>query len=290
LSARQSLREVPLRGTTTSPVGRWLTRGNSQDRQPAYSPDGEWVVFSSDRSGSLDLWRISTKTGEVRRITDDPADDWDPAYTPDGKSIIWSSNRTGHFEIWIANADGSAARQLTKHGTDSENPTATRDGWVVYAYADPAGKSGIGKIRLNGSDATRLVAGFGPPEVSPDGQYAAQPSLNGLRVVRIADGAVLPFQIQGAFRCRWMPDGRAIVFTANDEKAIVGVFVQDFIPGQDTRKTRRHLAGFDPDLQTESFGISPDSSRITISSAEYIGSVMIAEHVPGVWPPVRRMR
>src|SRR5579863_9685928 len=111
-SAPERLREFSLKDKTVSSQARWLTRGNSRDRQPVYSPDGEWVLFSSNRSGNLDLWEISTKTGTLRRLTDDPADDWDPAFTPDGRKILWSSSRGGHLEIWMAEADGSNARQV----------------------------------------------------------------------------------------------------------------------------------------------------------------------------------
>ncbi|WP_410960638.1 TolB family protein, partial [Salmonella sp. SAL4357] len=74
-----------------------------------YSPDGSRILFSSTRSGNLDLWEIETKSGALKRITEDSAEDWDPAYTRDGKKIIWSSSRSGHFEIWMTNTDGSGA-------------------------------------------------------------------------------------------------------------------------------------------------------------------------------------
>ena len=283
--SRQSLREISLRGAAASPESRSLTRGNSQDRQPSYSPDGEWVIFSSDRSGNLDLWELSIKSGAVRRITDDPADDWDPAFTPDGKRITWSSNRTGHFEIWIANADGSGARQLTKYGTDAENPVATRDGWILYCYANPAGEFAVGKIRQDGSEASRL-AGGDFVEVSPDDRYAAQGFGNGIRFFRITDGSVVPFQIDAANRFRWMPDGRAIAFTDPNQ---TGVFVQDFVLGQDTHNTRRLLGDFGPELRTETFAISPDGSSMTVALVERTSSLMIADRVPGVSRPRRRV-
>ena len=132
-SLRENLIQVAQPAAPQSAERRWLTRGNSTDRQPVYSPDGEWVVFSSDRSVNLDLWAVSTKSGAFRRLTRDAADDWDPAFMPDGR-IVWSSNRSGPFEIWIAEADGSGARQLTNDGLSAQNPTATPDGqWVVYA-------------------------------------------------------------------------------------------------------------------------------------------------------------
>ena len=290
-SPRQNLREIGLRGG--SEKTRWLTRGNSTDRQPAFSPDGEWVIFSSNKSGNLDIWALSTKTGAERRITNDPAEDWDPAFTADGKKIIWSSNRSGHFEIWIAGADGSGARQLTQDGVDAENPTATPDGsWIVYSSGNPA-KNGVWKVRQDGSEATRMVTG--PtlvPDVSPDGQYCSYvPNLPGkpyqLKVLRIADGSVVPFEILNEVfpRSRWMPGGKAIAFVGQNDKGVRGVYVQDFVPGQDTSKTRRVLGGFDAEATAESFGLSPDGSSLVIASREQLSSLMIAERVPGVSRP-----
>jgi Tol biopolymer transport system component len=287
-SPRQNVREVAVRGGSAKT--RWLTRGNSTDRQPAYSPDGEWVIFSSNQSGNLDLWEVSTKTGASHRVTDDPAEDWDPDFTADGKQIIWSSNRSGHFEVWIAAADGAGARQLTQDGVDAENPTATPDGdWIVYSSGNPA-KNGVWKIRKDGSQAARLVAG--PtlvPDVSPDGQYCLYvPNVAGkpyqVQVLRLADGLAVPFEIlSNVFpRSRWMPDGKAIAFIGQDEKGVRGVFVQDFAAGQDTAKTRRPLGGFDADSTAESFGIASDGTRMAIAAREQLSSLMMAERVPAV--------
>ena len=287
-SPRQNVREVGVRGGSAK--SRWLTRGNSTDRQPAYSPDGEWLIFSSNQSGNLDLWEVSTKTGASHRVTDDPAEDWDPDFTADGKQIIWSSNRSGHFEVWIAGADGSGARQLTQDGVDAENPTATPDGnWIVYSSGNPA-KNGVWKVRKDGSQATRLVAG--PtlvPDVSPDGQYCLYvPNVTGkpyqVKVLRLADGSAVPFEILSDVfpRSRWMPDGKAIAFIGQDEKGVRGVFVQDFAAGQDTAKTRRPLGGFDADSTAESFGIASDGTRMAIAAREQLSSLMMAERVPAV--------
>jgi WD40 repeat protein len=139
-SSRQNLKELPL---VANGAARSLTLGNSSDRQPVYSPDGRQIVFSSNRSGNLDLWSVSRETGIVRRLTDDLADDWDPGFSPDGRKLIWSSTRSGNLEIWIANADGTAPRQLTRDGFAAENPTMTQDGrWIVYDSSAPR-KAGV---------------------------------------------------------------------------------------------------------------------------------------------------
>ncbi|HEV7768818.1 MAG TPA: protein kinase [Thermoanaerobaculia bacterium] len=235
-SPRDNLREI------TVNAERWLTRGNSSDRQPAYAPDGRTVLFSSNRSGNLDLWTIGTDGGAVKRITDDGAEDWDPAYTPDGKKIVWSSGRSGNLEIWIANADGSAAKQISRDGVDAENPTATADGrWIVYNSFDPA-QAGIWKVRPDGTEATQVVNGrTSLPDVSPDGLYVtylfdARTPRAAVRVARIADGKDMGIAIPLPLisrtsailgRTRWMPDGKAIAYLAQNAAGINGVFVQD---------------------------------------------------------------
>jgi Tol biopolymer transport system component len=298
---RENLREISLGGPAPQ-EGRWLTQGNASDRQPCYSPDGEWIVFSSNRSGNLDLWEVSRKTGAVKRVTDDAADDWDPGFMPDGR-LIWSSNRTGAFEIWIAEADGSGARQVTREGMDAENPTATPDGkWIVYNQSFPQ-KVGLWKIHPDGSGATRLVSATTVlPDVSPDGQYVSyRTNLRidqfDVRVARVSDGTVTPFRVRlpsfqasianSSGRSRWMPDGKTIAFVGQDEKGNNGIFFQDFDPVKDTSATRRPVAGFYPTVATESFGISPDGKEMTIAGWEQVFSLMLAERVPGVDGPRR---
>jgi Tol biopolymer transport system component len=312
-SPRQNFLEVPLaspratggaaaRGGDASGAegpGRWLTRGSSVDRQPAFSPDGQWIIFSSNRSGNLDLWKLSPATGALRRITEDAADDWDPAFTPDGKSIIWSTSRSGHFEIWICAADGTGARQLSNDGFDAENPTATPDGrWIVYNSGNPA-KPGIWKVHPDGSEATRIVPGtWSTPEVSPDGTWVVYRTSNEPRTVhvaRIVDGEVQHFSIEapgGSLngRPRWMPDGKAVAFIAANGPGGRSVFVQAFVPGQDTTATRRPLAAFEAGALIESFGISPDGRRAVVSEEERLDSLLLAEGLAGIEPPARRSK
>jgi eukaryotic-like serine/threonine-protein kinase len=293
-SSRESLREIVLSGVHAG-QSRTLTRGQATDRQPAYSPDGERLVFSSNRAGNLDLWEIVPKTGVIRRITDDAAEDWDPAFAPDG-SLLWSSNRSGAFEIWSADADGGNARQVSRDGVDAENPTATADGWVHYSSRH-VGKVGLWRVRINGEDAAQFFRGqVNVPDTSPDGRYVAYASIidSTLKVVRVDNGTIalatpvgpragFSPRLQGVIgRPRWMPDGRAIAFIGRDESGVNGVYVQDFVPGVDTTATRRRLGGFDPDTIAETLAISPDGTRLIVGAIEPVFGISVAENVPRV--------
>jgi len=301
-SNRQNLREYEW--TPSGLVARrWLTRGTSTDRQPAYSPDG-WLVFSATRGNNLDLWMTSLATGETRRLTDDRAQDWDPVFTRDGKQMLWSSNRSGHFEIWIAESDGRNARQLTHDGADGENPTPTPDGeWIIYgAGAQPT--QGVWKIHRDGSQATRIVTGLNAhPEVSPDGQYVLYHTNvigNGqLHIARVADGqsAAPPIALTSTLRetalvsvgrGRWRPDGKAIVFVSADENGDSCLFEQAFVPGLDTTSTRRLLVRSESGLTVESFGISRDGKHLTISMIEDQYALMRLDGVTGITRAPRR--
>jgi len=297
-SPRQNLRETVL-GPGGAANGRWLSRGESTDRQPVYSPDGKWVAFSSNRGGGMNLWVVSTETGRLRRITDSHVN-WDPGFTRDGEHIIWSSNRSGNLEIWMADIDGSAARRVTDDGGSAENPTATPDGeWIVYSSGS-AEKVGLWKIRPDGTEATHLYEERATiPEVSPDGRHAVFRSFTGkyparLKVVRLEDGAVEPFEILvdqhrrttiSLGRARWLANGSAIAFVGQDESGAIGIYSQDFVPGRDTRATRRPVAGFDPDVASESFGIAPDGSGLVIAGWVQLFSLMEAEGISGLLAP-----
>jgi Tol biopolymer transport system component len=288
---RSNLKEVSL--TTPGEPGRWLTRGSSIDRQPVYAPDAEWVAFTSNRSGNNDIWEISTKTGAVHRLTDDPAEEFDPAFTRDGKRLLFSSNRSGHFEIWIAERDGSGARRVSDDGVDAENPTATPDGqWIVYASGGTE-KRGIWRIRVDGSAAKQLVAG--PvilPEISPDGRFVSYATAGvrseAIRAVRFEDGAPVPVEVIASGsgfnrgRHRWMPGGGALVFLTDDEKGFFGLAMQDVTPGKNSSATRRAVTGFTPDSLTESLGISPDGTRLMVSELQFSSGLLLAEGVDGI--------
>ena len=129
------------------------------------------------------------------------------------------------------------------------------------------------------------------PEVSPDGKHLAyawyKQSVVGrtayIRVTNIETGTPILFEVKAERgRCRWMPDGKSLAYIDSNERGDLGIFVQDFIPGKDTFATRRAVAGFDPDKQTETFGISPDGKFITLTEWELLYSLVRVENVPGL--------
>jgi Tol biopolymer transport system component len=253
-------------------------------------------VFTSNRSGNLDLWTASRKTRTVARLTDHPGADWDAAFVASPPALLWSSNRSGHLEIWTARPDGSGATQVSHDGSDAQNPTASPDGQsIVYVSASPD-HAGLWKQRASGGPATKLASGtFGWPEISPNGEYIVTTALLANRpevqILRLADGSMLPFRVPvpngGLGRARWTRDGRRILLIGNDERGRAGLFVVDFSPGTEAPAARPYLF---PEIEgrVESYGVSPDGSRLAIAAVEDLWTLQTIDGLPGITLPARR--
>ncbi|MGE5690682.1 MAG: lysyl oxidase family protein [Pseudomonadota bacterium] len=78
----------------------------AEGRSPAWTPDGRSLVFSSNREGSWDLWRVDAAGGDPLRLTSDPGDELAPAVSPDGSRIAYATGRG------IAVLDATGTRPL----------------------------------------------------------------------------------------------------------------------------------------------------------------------------------
>ncbi len=295
LGWRQELSELSLDRSGAQAIP--LTTTDARDRQPQYSADGTRVLFSSNRGGNSDIWMIERASGELRQLTDDQSDDQDPAFSADGKSVLWSSARSGHFEIWMQKLDGTAARQLSNDGIDAENPGQTADGrWIVYWSAAPQ-KQGLWRMRSDGSEATRILDGaVNLSDVSPDGRWAAALVTDVanlrqiLRFVEIESGRLVPFQLDVPSpridvllgRPRWTPDSRSIAYLALDEQGKTAIFEAPFDPTGRAPATHVKIAAPPAGAVLESYGLSPDGTRIALACARLSKHLVLAENVPGI--------
>ncbi len=109
-----------------------LIGGAGYDAEATVSPDGKYVVFTSTRSGDLELWRYEIKTGKYLQLTSDLGYDGGAFFSYDSKKIVWRASRPKgeaaaeykellaqdliepkELNLFVADADGKNAHQVT---------------------------------------------------------------------------------------------------------------------------------------------------------------------------------
>ena len=179
---------------------RRLTLAKGYDAEGSYSPDGEWIVFSSnrhvyleplseqdqqrfelDKALFLEIYRMRSDGSDVVRLTTARGYDGGPFFSPDGTKICWRrfSEDGLTAEVFTMNLDGSDETQLTQLGAMSWAPyfhptgeylifTTNRHGFANFELylVDAAGHNDPVRVTYTG--------GFdGLPVFSPDGAQLA---------------------------------------------------------------------------------------------------------------------
>jgi tricorn protease len=73
---------------------RRLTTGTGNEAAPLFSPDGQWIAFTGEYDGNVDVYVVAASGGVPRRLTYHPGNDGVAGWTPDGKSVLFVSGRT----------------------------------------------------------------------------------------------------------------------------------------------------------------------------------------------------
>ena len=198
--------------------GEWtrVTSGPAWDREPAWTPDGSAIVFSSDRSGNFDLWRVGASTtgaaSEPERITASPLFDGEPAVAGDGR-IVFVRGRLGAAELWIRQPTGVEAR-LTKSDAAEQWPAISPDGRRVAYVSIAAGSRTLHVRDLDtGADSAVLSdVRVEHPAWSPAGDRISWTASGprGAVYVTPLDGRYVNLVSSRRAESAWNPDGKTI--------------------------------------------------------------------------------
>jgi TolB protein len=148
---------------------RQLTEGPALEIEPAWSPDGDRLVFARRVGRHFDLFTAASDGSGLASLTHTTLDEIDPSWSPDGARIVYTRLRADHGDLWTVKADGTGAQALLEgehdDATPSWSPNGTqiafiRDGHVAVANAD-----GSDVQLLTGADASNDWR----PSWSPDG-------------------------------------------------------------------------------------------------------------------------
>ena len=149
-----------------------LTVSTRQNRQPAYSPDGTRIVFTSDRSGYDEIWTCNGDGSEEVQLTHFKLQTTGtPRWSPDGKQIAFDSRVRGHADIYVVGLNGADPRRVTDDGYDDMIPSWSADGRWIYYTSNRSGDKQIWKVPSEGGQAVQVTQKGGISALeSPDGK------------------------------------------------------------------------------------------------------------------------
>ncbi|MCH8275274.1 MAG: PD40 domain-containing protein [Armatimonadetes bacterium] len=173
-----------------------LTVHPANESMPRWSPDGDWIAFSSERNGSMDIFAMSADGGAPRRLTFGTGNEYAMGWTPDSQWVLFYSTRWGRLDIMKVNVSGGEPIRLT--GDDMEwefFPAVSPDGSKI-AYAHGGGPGSWRRSALTGSGTADIwIADF------------TTPLSNAENVTRDETPQMWPM---------WSPDGKTIWYVGDD--------------------------------------------------------------------------
>lgn len=167
--------------STDGTIVKKLTDRAGYDAEATVSPMGDKIVFTSDRSGDLELYTMNLDGSDVKQITNELGYDGGAFFSPDGTKLVFRSSRPKteeeittykellaqglvqptHMELYICNADGSDLKQLTSLGNANWSPFFHPSGKKILFSSNFESKRGfpfnLYMIDIDGSNLERVT-------------------------------------------------------------------------------------------------------------------------------------
>jgi Tol biopolymer transport system component len=210
---------------------RQLTIRAGDNYHPVISSDGRYIVFSSNRTGKFNIWRMNASDGsQPLQLTSDDGNFY-PYCTPDNRWVIYEHQSRGTPTLWKVSIDGGEPVQLTREYASL--PVVSPDGrFIACRYYIEPGVRGIAILPFEGGTPVKLL----PIKIidwqrvlwSPDGRaltyVEARDGVYNLRSQPLDGGQhsqLTKFQTDRIFSYDWSPDGKQLVCERGVETADV---------------------------------------------------------------------
>ena len=132
---------------------RRVTVSRTLNINPAWSPDGRSIAYTSYRRGGGQIFVSHIFQALLDELTkgEKVGENWLPAWSPDGTRMCFTSTRDGNSEIYVMNSDGSNVRRLTRQAGIDISPTWSPTGTQIAFVSDRGGDPHIYIMDADGS-------------------------------------------------------------------------------------------------------------------------------------------
>ena len=166
-----------------------LTPAPGSDFEPAWSPDGKRIAFTSVRDGFRQIYSFDLASSEITLLTNtrDSIESSQAAWSPDGKKIAYMAKRVGAYQIWAMNANGQEAVQLAHSGQEAWDylPAWAPDGKTIFFNQRRPGAFRPWLMQVDPEDLTQearrmnFITPIEDVSFSPDGLWLVYEGMDG---------------------------------------------------------------------------------------------------------------
>lgn len=211
-----------------------LTKNTFDDRFASYSPNGEKIIFESNRSGSWDIYLMDADGENQTRLTSKNSDDRHPIWHPKANKILFESNRSGHNELYTIKIKNRKTKKLS-------NPKLK--GEFIFGCFSPNGKNIAVSLKVS-EETSNIVL------LKKNGNFKKSLTQNNVR----------------NYYPKWSPDGIEIIYFSrkDTQNNVDEIYRLNLKNGLTSRLTNWPKHNFCPSW-------SPDGSLLTyVTSMEDI--------------------
>ncbi len=170
---------------------------------PAWSRDGQKLLFTSLRDDNPDLYQINLSTKKLSKVSTRPGLNIGGKYSPISDQIALTLSKDGNSNLYIIKPNGQIIRQLTKHYKTDTSAAWSPDGGQIVFVSSRRATPDIYLLTLATKEIKRLTF---------QGDYHQTPTFS--------------------------PRGDKIAFTSRDEYNVLDIFIMDLLTGDTTRLTQ----------------------------------------------------
>jgi len=105
-----------------------------RDYNDSFAPDGTWIVFTSDRAGTAQIFRVRPDGSGLQQLTDEQFFNDQGTLSPDGNSLAFVSDRGGRANLWLLDIGSGAFTKITQLAAGDFRPAWSPDGtWLAFS-------------------------------------------------------------------------------------------------------------------------------------------------------------
>ena len=227
---------------------RRLTFDDSFGGAPAWTPDGRFLVFPSQRAGSLTLWKVPVAGGDPVPVLVGTGEDTDPEISRDGRRLLYTNTRN-QFMLTVTDPVTGRQQELHQSRSDMVGPSFSPRGDKIlfFGFAEGGGLH-LYVVNADGTNFRQLTRGNGEQNVHPqwsaDGSavyfYQHRPTTS-FRRLSLHDGVITELARGWEWgthnHARVSPEGTRIIYTRMDKGKPAATMIRDLTTGGESAFT-----------------------------------------------------